>query len=329
MNLASKLLKWIRTSLFSKDALVFLFFLLLSSIFWALHSLSKPTEVRLKIPVSYINVPNNIVLSNTVASSINILVKDRGSVLLSYMIRSKNTPVSIDLSKINPEKKLYSIATKEFKDNLLERIPPTSTLLEINPETIHVYCSKLYRREIPIKLKGNIGVNKQYAAGNAVFSPSKIVVYGSREAIDTIQYIYTEKVDFKQLKDSVKRRLRLEKIGNLKYSTNTVNVFIPVEMFTEKILNVPVIVKNVPGDVYVRIFPSHVKVSCNVRLSEFKRLTENDFSAWIDYHNLIKNRLGKEPLVFEAKNANDVSNLQYSPENVEFILEQAETRNVR
>ena len=314
-------LKWIRTSLFSKDVLVFLFFLLLSTIFWVLHSLSKPTEIRLAVPVSYVNMPDDIVLLNKMPSSISILVKEQGSALLSYMLHSKNMSITIDLSKINPGEKSYCITNKELKDRILERIPPTFTLLNITPDSIPLQYSKLHTRKIPIKLKGKITLNKQYIAGEAVFSPPMITVYGDKNMLDSLQYIYTEKTDFKQLKDTVKCNLRLEKIENLKYGANSVNIFIPVEMFTEKILNIPIKVKNAPNGVCVRIFPAYTKVSCNVRLSEFNQLTEKSFSAWVDYRKLIKNQSCKEPLIFEAK-ANNVSNLQYSPDNVEFILEQ-------
>ena len=88
MDKRRRILHIIRKSLFrlvNKDFLIFLFFLALSSVFWLLMTLNETYEQEIRIPVSMVNVPDNVVLLSPDTDTVKVTVRDRGLVLLGYV----------------------------------------------------------------------------------------------------------------------------------------------------------------------------------------------------------------------------------------------------
>ena len=54
--------------------------------FWLLQTLNNDYEADFSIPVRLKGVPNNVVITSEPASELRIKVKDKGTVLLNYML---------------------------------------------------------------------------------------------------------------------------------------------------------------------------------------------------------------------------------------------------
>ena len=70
-------------TLVNKEFLIFLFFLLLSGIFWLLMTLNETYEMEFKIPVKVVNIPKNVVLTSDETDTAKVTLRDKGLVLLS------------------------------------------------------------------------------------------------------------------------------------------------------------------------------------------------------------------------------------------------------
>ena len=71
----------------SREFFIFLFFFFVAGGFWLLQTLNNDYEADFSIPVRLKGVPNNVVITSEPASELRIKVKDKGTVLLNYMIR--------------------------------------------------------------------------------------------------------------------------------------------------------------------------------------------------------------------------------------------------
>ena len=69
----------------SREFLIFLFFVFVSFSFWLLQVLNDDYEKDLSIPLKMKNVPENVVLTSELPSSVKVTVKDRGTVLVNYL----------------------------------------------------------------------------------------------------------------------------------------------------------------------------------------------------------------------------------------------------
>ena len=70
----------------SREFFVFLFFFVVAGGFWLLQTLNNDYETEFSIPVRLKGVPNNTVITSEPAAELRIKVKDKGTVLLNYML---------------------------------------------------------------------------------------------------------------------------------------------------------------------------------------------------------------------------------------------------
>ena len=70
--------------LISRDALIFLFFLICSSLFWFTITLNKTYELTVSIPIKYSNVPPEIEFTTELPDSFSVKLKDKGTSMLIY-----------------------------------------------------------------------------------------------------------------------------------------------------------------------------------------------------------------------------------------------------
>lgn len=64
-----------------------------------LQTLNNDYEAEFSIPVRLKGVPNHVVLTSEPPSELRIKVKDKGTVLLNYMLGKSFFPVNIDFSE--------------------------------------------------------------------------------------------------------------------------------------------------------------------------------------------------------------------------------------
>ena len=78
----------------SREFLIFLFFFFIAGGFWLLQTLNNDYEAEFSIPVRLKGVPNHVVLTSEPPSELRIKVKDKGTVLLNYMLGKSFFPVN-------------------------------------------------------------------------------------------------------------------------------------------------------------------------------------------------------------------------------------------
>ena len=91
--------RMVRNFLFSKankEFLIFLFFLILSGIFWMMMTLDESYEKELSIPVRIIHVPKDVVLLSGETDTIRVTVRDRGIDIFSYVYNEPRKTLNIN-----------------------------------------------------------------------------------------------------------------------------------------------------------------------------------------------------------------------------------------
>lgn len=306
--------------IFSKDALIFLVFLVLAGIFWFVNSLDKQRETALRIPIDYMGIPEDIEIESKLPKQIVIKVRDEGLALMQYNKRN-TVPLALDMDRVYFGKGEFVITADQLKNRLSRYVLPSTAVLSINPDTISVKYHRLSNKTLPIKVKSNISFASQYILSNDILvKPTSVKVFGPQNILDTMKAVYTEKVELRSLSDTAQVKAKLESNKSVRYAFDDVTLDIFVEMFTEGKKQLPVTIINDPGKTNVRIFPPTVNVSYNVGLSNFNKIKDNDIQIVFDYNEAkeTKRRHYKLKIV---NNSQYISNIRVSPEDVEFLLE--------
>jgi hypothetical protein len=307
----------------SKDILSFLLFLALSAGFWFVHSLGKDRETTITIPVRYIGIPLNVAITNSPPTEIQLNVKDKGLQLLDYSKR-EHTPLCIDVHRTFNQKGEILITPDQLSGriNRYMRMQPTTTVLDIHPDSILLQYQKLSEKTLPVELVSKIELANQYMLSDKVLvEPSKVLVYGPKKMLDTMTVVRTEPVVLKNQKDTIYLNCKLKPIKKLRFSSNRIKLSVFVEPFTERKVVIPITAINCPANLSVRTFPAFVNVTYTVGLSHFRTLNPNDMQVFLDYNALEAGKLSKQKLIVK-NNSTFISNIRISPEEVEFLLEE-------
>jgi hypothetical protein len=315
-------LQKLKSFFLSKDILSFLLFFALSATFWFVNALGKERETTVSIPIRYVGVPQNIVITNQPPTSILLKVKDQGIRLFSYS-NSSITPLTIDLNRVFYEKGEILFTSDQLSGRISRymRMQPTTTVLEILPDSILIQYEKLSQRKLPIKLVSNIELTPQYMLSDKIIlSPGMVTVFGPKRLIDTLKSINTESFDLQNVNDTNSYRCKLKPIQSVRFSTNEIKLTLFVEQFTEKKVQIPISAINCPNNLFIRTFPAVVNATYIVGLSKFNNQIRNDIEVYLDYKELIMDNLGKQTLKIK-NNKSYISNIRISPQEVEFILE--------
>lgn len=311
----------VKALLISKDALTFLVFLVLSGMFWFVHSLGRERESIIKIPVNYVGIPEDVKIVSELPKDITIVIRDEGLRLLEYN-KKKTIPLTLDLTRVYFQQGKILITAEQLQSRLYSYVLPTTAVLSIEPDSIPIYYHKLASKNLRIVLNSDLRLANQYIYSDSIrIEPSKVKVFGPKHIVDTMKAVYSEPIVLHEIADTLLVKSKLKTVNGVKYSFEEINVGIFTEMFTEKKQQIPVTVINVPDKLNVRIFPVMIDVTYNVGLSNFSKIKSNDIQAVFDYKELKKNQKRKQKLQV-INNSPYISNLRFFPEEVEFFLEE-------
>ena len=81
--------------IFSKEFLIFLFFLALSGGFWLMMTLNETYEYELTAKVKLIDIPKNVVITEDPDSIVRFTVRDKGFVIVAYKFTKEFKPVLV------------------------------------------------------------------------------------------------------------------------------------------------------------------------------------------------------------------------------------------
>jgi len=309
-----------------KRIIIFLFFVLLSSVLWFLNQLEKEYETSISIPVRYTNIPKNKILSGELTKTFNLRIKARGYKIIEYKIGNKFLPLVIDVNSLNLRIFSKGKTTKFFtfsqilKEQINQQIGYELRVLDIDPDTLFFDFARVVSKKVPVVSRLNAMTGKQYMLkGKAEIIPDSIVISGAYPLIDTIQNVYTEKINIENIEKDIEKELDIIEIQNVDFSEDEANVTIRVEKFTEGTQNVALKVVNVPDSLVLRTFPNEINVIYFVGLSDYEKVFPQLFDFIVDFNDInpTSNRLNIKLIRYPEY----LQSVRYNPNTVEYIIE--------
>lgn len=319
-----KTLERIRSFLLSRNSrefLVFLFFVFVSFSFWLLQVLNDDYETEFSVPLRLKNVPGDVVLTSELPGELRIGVKDRGTVLANYMLGQTFYPITLDFKDYEDKGNRVRIPVSTLMKKIAGQLNQSTKLLTIRPDTVEFIYTKGKAKKVPVKLQGNLALDRQYYVSDIIYSPDSVMVYAPQEILDTITTAYTQAVKLDNVTDTIRRRVHLAKVKGAKFTPDFDDVTILVDIYAEKSVEVPVRGVNFPPDKVLRTFPSKVQVTFQVGLSHFKAITADDFFIGVTYESLLKNKGEKCPVSLKSI-PRYVNHVHLNPKEVDYIIEQ-------
>ncbi|MCD7898945.1 MAG: YbbR-like domain-containing protein [Bacteroides sp.] len=304
----------------SKEFLIFLGFFLVAGAFWLLQTLNDDYETEFNIPLRLRNVPDNVVLTIEPPSQLRVLVKDKGTVLLNRKVSKSFFPITLDFNDYQGTNNYVRIPSSDLEKKIQSQLG-SPRLLSIKPDTLEYIYTTGQSKRVPVVLTGKISAGRQYYIADTIIRPDSVTVYAPSRMLDTIKVAYTDYVHLTDISDTVAHLARLRTLRGAKYIPDQVSLRFPVDVFTEKTVEVPVIGTRFPSDRVLKAFPSKVKVTFQIGLSRFNTVTAEDFVISAPYSELLRVPQSEKYRLKLEIYPRGINNIRISPEQVDFLIE--------
>jgi len=311
----------------SRKAGIFLFFIFLSSIFWLLKSLDKNYNILIQYPISYQDNPNGKVLVGNVPNSVYINVSARGYMLLKMELLASSNPIKVSLKRTNLQQKAgadsshYYLITKQVTDNFISTLDVDVQVHDILPDSLFLNFAKKIIKKVAIRPNVQVKSLKQFVLKKAPYAiPDSVLISGPESVVQNIAFISTVAYEATKNEAIEQVTLQLEQLANVSLSSSEAVISIEREKFTEKTLQVPIRVLNLPDSIEIKTFPSIIQLSCLVGLSQYQRIRPTDFLIAVDYNDIMKSS-SKRLVLKIISTPKSVQMIDYKPHSVEYILE--------
>lgn len=304
----------------NREFLVFLFFVMVSAGFWLMETLNEDYESETSIPVEYLNVPENVVITSDVPHDIKVRIKDKGFTLFRYKLTPIPAPVKINFLDYQEKGNSVRITQAEIQKQLTNILESSSQLLSFKPESFDMVYTRGQAKRVPVRLKGNASAKQQYDITSVTFSPDTLTIYAPEDILDTIHVVFTAPISYHELDESITFDTEMWRPRNVKFVPEKVTVTINVARLTEKTIEVPITPVNVPKGKIVRTFPSKVKVTFQTVMQEFEKIQPEEFTVIVDYDSLNADDMERcEPVA--TRYPSNIKHMGIWPREIEYLVE--------
>ena len=213
------------------------------------------------------------------------------SIIKSLILKDfvKDFKLVIDLDRISEE---YNFFLNDYYNRYPQKVSIPSTfelqyVEVIYPDSIHISLDEYMVKNVPVK--SNIVINPSpgyIKIGKPILDSSLVTIAGAKNALQSIEYIYTTNDTFNNIDMPINAQVSLETINNtlIEYSFLKLSYFQDIQPISERIISgVPVTIKNNLKGLVVRKNPSTVSLTIVGGLDYISEIQPTDISVTIDF----------------------------------------------
>lgn len=310
----------------NQSIFIFSFFIILASAFWYLNALNKRYIHELTLPIKYSNYPTNKIQVAKLPETVDVTMEAYGYRIFSYKYGFITHDIKLNIAtsslfKLNKsDSTKYYILTNFERNKLTEQFTSDVRIINIEPDSIYFKFDELSRKKVAIKLNADFEFAPQHMQINDVsIEPDSIVITGPQTVLDTVDIIETQTKSYNELNESLNENIQLAARLGFKLTQDNVRLKLDVRQFTESMVEVPIITKNVPDTLSLITFPKNCNIYYNVPIDLYESIGLEDFRVVVDYDKI---QTGKENLKLEIEKIPDhILISKTNPSRVQFIIE--------
>lgn len=299
---------------------IFLICLICSFLAWLVSKLSETQTDTTSFELVFTEVPDSLLLDQTNKILINARVKASGFQFLSlYFDKQK---LAINLSELKRNASGYFIPREAYQPQVESQLPGTMELVELDKANLYIDFLSVHTKRVPVIANVTLDLGQNHLLdGPLRLEPDSINIKGPLEEIDSLDGVITQPLVLKDLNSDFNREVALVRPEGLKhtvYSSQTVRLSGTIFRFSEKIIEVPIIVIHLPEGTQIKTFPNTLPVLCKARIERLKDVDATNFRLVADYNTVTEGQTEMVATLTEKPEA--LHSVQLMQDHVEFIL---------
>lgn len=290
----------------------------IAGLFWLIMTLNDSVQDGCIVNVKITNKPDSITFISEVPNTFHVEVKDKGSSLMRTMWL-KTPTVNLNFRELAENGQLICTHS-DLMVALKETFGINATIVSSSVDSLRLVYTDNPGKQVPVVVAVNAGARAGYIVyGQPQADPSRVTVYGPREILDSVTRVYTKVYIETDLSESKQFLSELKPIKGARIIPSKVQVNVNVEPLVAKEEIVGVVAENVPSDENLLLFPSNVRVSYFVPMSEFSD-EKKAVRVVVDYNELANHMGERLPLRIETIGASNAVNPVLHTDSVEYTL---------
>ena len=260
-------------------------------VFWFFIKSEDTYTVNLDIPLVARNLQEQKTYKEEVPESIFVTLKGTGRSFIWLRVFSNfygdDFKAVIDLSSITDE---YNFELDSYyKENPEKIVLPSSLDLQfvevLNPRNVQIKLQRYLVKKVPIESQILVSTEPGYIALGGQFSPDSISIGGPEEAVNKIDFVFTEKDTLVDLVASINGNWSILNPNKLvSFDPKKVDALIDIQPISETIITgIPVELINKPNDVNVFVNPATVSLTIVGGLKQIANIIPEDINVIIDF----------------------------------------------
>lgn len=264
------------------------------------------------------NKPDSVTFISDVPKTIHVEVNDKGSSLMRSMWLKRPT-VNLNFRELAENGQLIC-SRSDMMAALKETFGSNATIVSSSLDSLRLIYTDRPGKAVPVVVAVKASAHAGYVVKGAPSAdPVRVIAYGPREMIDTLNRVFTMAYVEADLTDSQSFKADLKSIAGVRLIPGSVRVDVNVEPLVAKEDQVAVVAENVPADENLLLFPSKVGVSYYVPMSEFDD-DRKPVRVVVDYNDVAAHMGERIPLRIEHVNGVNVINPRLHSDSVEYTL---------
>lgn len=297
----------------------FFFFLFFAVVIWIFVQFSKQYNEIIDIPVSYVNIPPDKLLSPDNPSVLKLRMEENGFKIAWFSLFPPTLYIDVSKSVEQDGKLLYFI--DENRNEILSQLNIDFEDSQFVKDVLSIQFQQKEEKILPVI--SNIEVN--FAAGYSSIEtlsiqPDSVTVSGPRKLLDTLTRLTTRDLKLQKVNDDLDGSIGIDTSGlkDLTIYTPEVEYMLDVEKFTEGSVDVPIELINVPEGLNVVIFPKQTLLFFQVVLNDYSKVNASDFRVVADFSKLQGNQDFLIPEI--SKKPAFTTNHRLNEKRIQFII---------
>ncbi|MGL5937227.1 MAG: YbbR-like domain-containing protein [Phocaeicola sp.] len=278
-------------------------------------------EMELTIPLKLRGVPQSVVVTEELPSELKVVVVDKGTVLMNYLLGRTFYPVSVAFSENMAEDgSVWMSSSFALGRKIGSQLNQTTKIQSIIPDSIGYVYARGEARKLPVKISGEFSTDRQYYISSIACKPDSLLVYAPKAILDTLTAIYTSPIFQENISDSIHMQVPFLPVKGARLSKSFCDLSLYVDIYAERTVEVPISGLGFPADKMLRTFPSNVQVVFQIGLNNLNLVSADDFFIGIEYEELLQSTTGKyRPHLSEVPHF--VNHPRIVPAEIDFLIE--------
>ncbi len=271
--------------------------------------------------LEYVNFPDGYLFKGASKKEMDVKLRAGGFSFLGFNF--KNKKVKVDVSEAEKKGEKFFVPESMYRGQIEKQLSASMELLEIDNDTLFLDMLAVVSKKVPVKPRGTMNLAQNYLLdGKIRVTPDSISITGPPEEIDSIGQVHTRKISLPDLTSDFSEEVDIFKSPQLKntsYSESTAILSGKVVRFSERMLEVPIKILNLPDGLKIKTFPDTVEVVCKAKTERLKSLNASDFQVVGNYKTL-KDRASQKLKLQLQKKPEGLHSARLTTTEVEYIL---------